>query len=268
VDVYVHLAVGGLTGLAQESDIDRIHSNEQNIIASEQILSNKIIQIQAQSKAILTSLKDQSTKISSLYNDELAIKKALKDLLADTSNTMNQLNMVVTSIEILSDISIEVNAIFATIDLLPQLVNELHDALLAISTQALTEKIVPAEDISAKIPIHRRESIQSCKIMPTIEADAFKLYIYIPEYYNAFQLQHIRTIPYSQSQGDNYNTLNIESDTVASNNQRETFLYNANYCTVQNTVTICDSQMITVHSVPVTCAEALATNNERFFSLP
>jgi septal ring factor EnvC (AmiA/AmiB activator) len=109
-----------LTGLAQESDIDRIHSNEQNIIATEQILSNEIIQIQAQSKAVLTSLKDQSTKISSLYNDELAIKKALKDLLADTSNTMNQLNMVVTSIEILSDVSIEVNAIFATIDLLPQ----------------------------------------------------------------------------------------------------------------------------------------------------
>jgi hypothetical protein len=256
-----------ITGLATEEEISRIQNNEIKLAFAEKLMSEQIMSINSQSKQILSSLQQQSSKISELYNDEMKVKDSLKTLLSDTSDSISKINQIMASLEIFSDVSVEFSTVFAILDLLPYLITDLHDALLSIATQSITEKLIPPEDLSLKVPVHRRQSLLTSTIVPAINADSFVLYINVPEYYSAFNLCHIRTIPFNKMSNNSYNFINLEKPVVAANSLRESFLYDSNICTTQNTVNVCPAELVSIHNTPITCAEAMATGQSKYFYL-
>jgi hypothetical protein len=60
--------------LAPLEDIEILNANEKKILESEQHLTEQVQKIQGQTTSIVDSIKEQNSKISNLYKDEIAVK--------------------------------------------------------------------------------------------------------------------------------------------------------------------------------------------------
>jgi hypothetical protein len=244
-----------LTGLAPKEDIDILNSNEQKILQSEQQLTDRIQQIQSQTANIVDSIKEQNSKVSQLYKDEITVKQTIQSLLQDTDNAVQQLSSLTAALEIYSDVSSEFQGFLTLLNLVPYLVTELKDTVQAITTQTIAESLIPSQEISLKIPNNKRASLLAVEITPFIQANEFLVQMEIPEFLPVFTLYYIKTVPfitvpnqtlYQMHQVINYTPyqiLNPETNLIAVNIDHETFVYKEGICNDQKSITICPNQM-------------------------
>jgi len=251
-----------LTGLASADDIEKLHQNENQILQAENSLSSSVEDIQKTTENIITAIRAQSEKMNTLYTDEKSVKTTLQTLLADSNSALEQIRSLTAAMEIVNDVSIEWSTVFSLIDLMPQLIQDLHDSVSALSSQSITPTILSAESINSKIPYHRRASMLAATISAIIKADKYLLRIEIPEFYPVFTVIAIKTLPISPQGQGSYSQLKLENEFVAMNNEKTTFVYNPAYCHDQKSVTICEPNLITLRHKVTTCSEVLVLRQE------
>jgi len=251
-----------LTGLASSDDIQKLHENEGQILKAENDLSQSVEDIQKKTDDVIQAIRAQSLKMSNLYTDEKQVKTTLQALLADSNNAIEQIRSLTAAIEIQNDVSLEWSTIFSMIDLMPELIQDLHDSVFALSSQTISPNILSTEEITTKVPFHRRASMLSATITGLLKADKYILQITLPEFYPVYTIVAIKTIPISPQGQGTYSQLKIEDEFVAINNEKTTFVYNPAYCSEHNTITICAPNLITLHHKVTTCSETLALQQE------
>ena len=256
-----------ITGLATEEEVEKIHANEQAIVQAENSIIDKIQEIQSQSSSVVQNIQIQNNKLAKLFNDEAEIKTSIKSLLSDTNDALQQISRLTAALEIFSDIDVEYQAFFALLNLVPHLINDVRQSITALTTQSITETLLPAEDLSLKIPRHHRASLLSGQISAAISGDKFLLIVTLPEYLPAFTLYKIRALPFNPTPPDNYNVLKIENDLVAMNNDLDTFIYNPSICITHKTINMCPFHMLAIKHRPTTCSEALVTKEAKYIDL-
>jgi hypothetical protein len=139
------------------------------------------------------------------------------------------------------------------------MVQELRDNILSLSTQSISETMLPATDLGLKIPIHSRASLLAGTITASLDADKFLITITLPEFLPVFTLYKIKVLPFNPSATGIYNILKLQRDTIAVNANHETFYYDESVCFTQKTVTICPTNLLTIKHRPTDCAEVIVT---------
>ena len=66
-----------ITGLASQDELDKVYSNEQQILLAENSVVDRIQAIQSQTTTIVDSIKDQNAKVAALYIDEVQVKSSI-----------------------------------------------------------------------------------------------------------------------------------------------------------------------------------------------
>ena len=66
-----------ITGLASQDELDKVYSNEQQILLAENSVVDRIQAIQSQTTTIVDSIKDQNAKVAALYKDEVQVKSSI-----------------------------------------------------------------------------------------------------------------------------------------------------------------------------------------------
>jgi hypothetical protein len=149
--------------------------------------------------------------------------------------------------EIQSDISIEYAAFSNALSLIPHMLHEIKESLLAVTNQAIYPSLLPAESILRTIPFYSKQSILSATISAVISSKMNTIEISVPEFINPFTVYYIKSIPFAHNTTDRiYATLNLENKYVAVDPAGSTFLYKPEMCTTKNTITMCNPAMIEI----------------------
>ena len=178
-----------------------------------------------------------------------------------------QIQQLTAVLEIFSNVSVEFATFFSMVDLVPYLVMEIKESLTALSSQAITENLLPAEDLSLKIPTCLRTSLLVGQITPKLNADKFLLVITIPQFFPVFTLNQIMTVPFNPLPPNNFQFLRLEDKVVAVNSSHETFFYDPFVCVQHKTITICPFHFLQIEHRQTTCSEALVTDNQDYAGL-
>jgi hypothetical protein len=216
--------------------------------------------ILSQTNAIVDSLKEQSDKLATLYKDETSVKNALSTLLQDENTIMSQLAKIAASLEVMTDVSTELMVFHSTMALIPYMLQDIEDCILAIATQSFCPSLVPEEEIQHLIPIHAKASLLAISISASLTASSYFIDIQIPEFYPAFQVSKVSAIPwYKRVQKDTiiYSVYNMAEPFVAANSQLDVFSFNSEDCTKRNSITVCPPYLINIRTSPATCAQQI-----------
>jgi hypothetical protein len=216
--------------------------------------------ILSQTNAIVDSLKEQSNKLANLYKDETSVKNALSTLLQDENNIMSQLTKIAASLEVMTDVSTEFMVFHSTMNLIPYMLQDIEDCVLAIATQSFFPSLVPEEEIRHLIPIHAKASLLAISVSASLTASSYFIDIQIPEFYPAFQVSKVSAIPwYTRHEKSSiiYSVYNMNEPFVAVNSQLDVFSFHAEACTKRNSITICPPYLIKVQTLPATCPQQI-----------
>ena len=252
-----------VTGLAPYDEVQKLQRNEEQLKAVEEETTKEVKLILSQTNAIIDSLKEQSQKLATLYKDESSVKSALATILQDESNVMAQMSKIAASLEVLTDVSTEFMVFHSTMALIPYMLQDIQECLLAITTQSFFPSLIPQEEIKRLIPIHTTASLLSISAKATMSANAAYIEIKVPEFHPAFQIIKVDTIPFYYGKDPKqfaYGRYDIPFPYVAINSQREMFPFRAADCPAKNSITICSPHAINVHIRPQTCAEELVAD--------
>jgi hypothetical protein len=169
-----------------------------------------------------------------------------------------QIAQLTASMEIQSDISIEYAAFSNALSLIPHMLNEIEESLLAVTNQAIYPSLLPSESILRTIPFYSKQSILSATVSAVISSKMNTIEISVPEFINPFTVYYIKSIPFAHNTTDRiYATLNLENKYVAVDPAGSTFLYKPEMCTTKKTITMCNPAMVEIHKEAQTCVEAL-----------
>jgi hypothetical protein len=164
--------------------------------------------------------------MAKLYSDEAEVKQAIKKVLKEEQDVIMQLAKLTTSMEIQSDISIEYAAFSNALSLIPHMLHEIEESLLAVTNQAIYPSLLPSESILRTIPFYSKQSILSATISAVISSKMNTIEISVPEFINPFTVYYIKSIPFAHNTTDRiYTTLNLENKYVALDPAGSTFLY-------------------------------------------
>ena len=97
-----------------------------------------------------------------------------------------QIAKLTTSMEIQSDISIEYAAFSNALSLIPHMLHEIEESLLAVTNQAIYPSLLPAESILRTIPFYSKQSILSATVSAVISSKMNTIEISVPEFINPF----------------------------------------------------------------------------------
>jgi hypothetical protein len=249
-----------ITGLAPYDQVEKLQRNEEQIQKVQEETTKEVKTILSQTNAIVDSLKEQSDKLATLYKDETSVKSALSTLLQDENNIMSQLAKIAASLEVMTDVSTAFMVFHSTMNLIPYMLQDIEDCILAIATQSFYPSLVPEEEIRHLIPIHAKASLLAISIIASLTASSYFLDIQIPEFYPAFQVSQVSTIPY-YSVIDKYTAVytsyNLAEPFVAVNSQMDVFTFNSEDCTRRNSITVCPPYFIKIRTSPATCAQQI-----------
>jgi hypothetical protein len=81
-------------------------------------------------------------------------------------------------------------------NLIPYMLQDIEDCILAIATQSFYPSLVPEEEIRHLILIHAKASLLAISITASLTASSYFIDIQIPEFYPAFQVSKVSAIPY------------------------------------------------------------------------
>jgi len=165
--------------------------------------------------------------------------------------------------EIQSDISIEYAAFSNALSLIPHMLHEIEESLLAVTNQAIYPSLLPAESILKTIPFYSKQSILSATVSAVISSKMNTIEISVPEFINPFTVYYVKTIPLAHNTTNKiYTTLKLENKYVAVDPAGSTFLYKPETCTTKNTITTCNPSMLEIHKEAQTCIEALMSPSQ------
>jgi len=254
-------------GLATLEQLQNVTDKENEMIKFENQLSAKLKQVNTQTNDILDTIQAQNSKLSTLYTDEVEIKSSIRSLLSDTSNAITLINQLTAALEVYSDVSLEFSTFMSLLDLMPSLIYEIQDSILALTTQSVTSSLIDADTFHKLVPINTRASLLSSHVTAKIQGMKFNIILTTPELHPPFTVYHFYSIPIGPNQNMDYTILNITSPLVAINNMQVTFNYNPHLCPIHNTITICPSHVIRLYSTPINCEQALLVNDNKFYDL-
>jgi hypothetical protein len=201
--------------------------------------------------------------MAKLYSDEAEVKQAIKIVLKEEQDVIMQIAQLTASMEIQSDISIEYAAFSNALSLIPHMLHEIEESLLAVTNQAIYPSLLPAESILRTIPFYSKQSILSATVSAAISSKMNTIEISVPEFINPFTVYYVKSIPFAHNTTDKiYATLKLENKYVAVDPAGSTFLYKPEMCTTKNTVTMCNPAMIEIHKEAQTCIEALMSPSQ------
>ncbi len=201
--------------------------------------------------------------MAKLYSDEAEVKQAIKIVLKEEQDVIMQIAQLTASMEIQSDISIEYAAFSNALSLIPHMLNEIEESLLAVTSQAIYPSLLPSESILKTIPLYSKQSILSATISAKITSKMNMVEISMPEFINPFQVYFVKTIPLAHNTTNRmYATLTLENKYVAVDPAGSTFLYKPETCNTKHTVTTCNPSMLEIHKEAQTCVEALMSPSQ------
>jgi hypothetical protein len=184
-------------------------------------------------------------------------------VLKEEQDVIMQIAQLTASMEIQSDISIEYAAFSTALNLIPHMLHEIEESLLAVSNQAIYPSLLPSESILKTIPFYSKQSILSATISAKLSSKMNTIEISIPEFINPFQVYFVKTIPLAHTTTNRmYATLKLENKYVAVDPAGNTFLYKTEQCNTKNTVTTCNPSTIEIHKEAQTCVEALMSPSQ------
>jgi hypothetical protein len=247
-----------ITGLAPYDQVEKLQRNKEQIQKVQEETTKEVKTILSQTNAIVDSLKEQSDKLATLYKDETSVKNALSTLLQDENNIMSQLAKIAASLEVMTDVSTKFMVFHSTMNLIPYMLQDIEDCILAIATQSFYPSLVPEEEIRHLIPIHAKASLLAISITASLTASSYFIDIQIPEFYPAFQVSKVSAIPY-YTKIDKYTAVysvyNLAEPFVAANSQLDVFTFNSEDCIRRNSITVCPPYLIKIRTSPATCAQ-------------
>jgi len=165
--------------------------------------------------------------------------------------------------EIQSDIYIEYAAFSNALSLIPHMLHEIEESLLAVTNQAIYPSLLPAESILRTIPFYSKQSILSATVSAIISSKMNTIEISVPEFINPFTVYYVKSIPLAHNTTNRiYATLTLENKYVAVDPAGSTFLYKPETCTTKNTITTCNPAMVEIHKEAQTCIEALMSPSQ------
>ncbi len=249
-----------ITGLAPYDQVEKLQRNEEQIQKVQEETTKEVKTILSQTNAIVDSLKEQSNKLANLYKDDTSVKNALSTLLQDENNIMSQLAKIAASLEVMTDVSTEFMVFHSTMNLIPYMLQDIEDCVLAIATQSFFPSLVPEEEIRHLIPIHAKASLLAISVSASLTASSYYIDIQIPEFYPAFQVSKVSAIPWytRDVKGSTiYSVYNINEPFVAVNSQLDVFSFHAEACTKRNSITICPPYLIKIQTLPATCPQQI-----------
>ena len=245
-------------GLASYDDVERLSKNEDKLLETEQRLEDDITTVLDKTNTIIASFTDQSAKLSQLYKSEASIKEALQQVLLDEKDTVNRLNQLIISMEILSDVEVEFSSFASILSLIPTMIDEIADAIDATLSQTVHPSILPSESIKAKIPFETQASIMTPYVRSYMTPAESYIEYRLTEYHMSFTVFHVAALPISHPTAANtYIEFDLTNPFVASNSLAETFIFTHGECNVRRGFTICDPALVRIHTRPRECAEAL-----------
>jgi hypothetical protein len=234
-------AFSDLTGLATQTDLNILNANEEKMRIEEEKTQKELKTIETKTQNIIQIIDEQAIKMAKLYSDEAEVKQAIKKVLKEEQDVIMQIAKLTTSMEIQSDISIEYAAFSNALSLIPHMLHEIEESLLAVTNQAIYPSLLPAESILRTIPFYSKQSILSATISAVISSKMNTIEISVPEFINPFTVYYIKSIPFAHNTTDRiYATLNLENKYVAVDPAGSTFLYKPKMCTTKNTITMCN----------------------------
>jgi hypothetical protein len=251
-------AFSDLTGLATQTDLNILSSNEDKMKMEEEKTQQELKTLETKTQNIIQIIDEQAVKMSKLYSDEAEVKQAIQKVIKDERDVIMQLAQLTTSMEIQSDISIEFSTFTNALTLIPHMLNEIEECLLAVTTQSIYSSLLPTENLLKTIPLYAKQSILSATISATINSKQNTIEISLPEFINPYTVYYIKSIPFAHNTSNRlYTYLHLENQYVAVNPSGNTFLYNPNLCSTKNTISTCNPAMIEIHKEAQTCIEAL-----------
>jgi hypothetical protein len=256
-------AFSDLTGLATQTDLNILNANEEKMRLEEEKTQKELKTIETKTQNIIQIIDEQAVKMAKLYSDEAEVKQAIKIVLKEEQDVIMQIAQLTASMEIQSDISIEYAAFSNALSLIPHMLHEIEESLLAVTNQAIYPSLLPAESILRTIPFYSKQSILSATVSAVISSKMNTIEISVPEFINPFTVYYIKSIPLAHNTTNRiYATLKLENKYVAVDPAGSTFVYKPEMCTTKNTVTMCNPAMIEIHKEAQTCIEALMSPSQ------
>jgi hypothetical protein len=160
----------------------------------------------------------------------------------------------------MTDVSTEFMVFHSTMNLIPYMLQDIEDCVLAIATQSFFPSLVPEEEIRHLIPIHAKASLLAISISASLTASSYYIDIQIPEFYPAFQVSKVSAIPwYSRKEKNSviYSVYNMAEPFVAVNSQLDVFSFHSEACTKRNSITVCPPYLIKIQTLPATCPQQI-----------
>ncbi len=198
-----------ITGLAPYDQVEKLQRNEEQIQKVQEETTKEVKTILSHTNAIVNSLKEQSDKLATLYKDETSVKNALSTLLQDENNIMSQLAKIAASLEVMTDVSTEFMVFHSTMTLIPYMLQDIEDCILAIATQSFYPSLVPEEEIRHLIPIHAKASLLAISVTASLTTSSYFIDIQIPEFYPAFQVSKVSAVPWYSRQDKSFTVYSI-----------------------------------------------------------
>jgi hypothetical protein len=195
-------AFSDLTGLATQTDLNILNANEEKMRIEEEKTQKELKTIETKTQNIIQIIDEQAIKMAKLNSDEAEVKQAIKKVLKEEQDLIMQIAKLTTSMEIQSDISIEYAAFSNALSLIPHMLHEIEESLLAVTNQAIYPSLLPAENILRTIPFYSKQSILSATISAVISSKMNTIEISIPEFINPFTVYYIKSIPFAHNTTD------------------------------------------------------------------
>ncbi len=244
--------------LASYDDVERLSKNENKLLETEQRLESDITTVLDKTNTIIASFTDQSAKLSQLYKSEAFIKEALQQVLMDKKDTVNRLNQLIISMEILSDVEVEFASFASILSLILTMIDEIADAIDATLSQTVHPSILPSKSIKSKIPFETQASIMTPQVRSYMTPAESYIEYRLTEYHMSFTVFHVAALPISHpTAASTYIEFDLTNPFVASNSLAETFIFTHGECNVNLGFTVCDPALVRIHTRPRECAEAL-----------
>ena len=251
------------TGLADETEVEKLKTNEEKLRAAEQHNGEEILRIENRANSIIERMKDQNSKLVQLYNDEQDVGLRLSDVITDTASLHKQLTQIVQSLEILSDVNIEYVTMQGMMQLIPVMLQECRKTL----ESAISDSVSPVE-LATLLQNEklRKASFNHINSAVTTDGENFTIIFRVPEFFPVFHAVRVESLPIHAASNSACYELELRNNLAAINAEGETFLFDPTLCELKAGIAICSTDNIEWHAQPTTCIEALLVSEHK--SLP
>jgi len=248
--------IASITGLVPEEDIEKVSRNEEKLLQKENEIVGEIRKIETKSNKILNAIKEQDKKFNTLYKDEQRLQETLMELLKEETKDVAYLVEITRSLEVLSDVILEFQGFHNQLMLLPLLLEEAEEGLLAVLSQTLYPSLLPEDFMKSHLLDFGSFAFQNPKIKTYMNPEGIFISLTIPEFHPTFTLFRIKGIPFWSK--NSFFEIRPESEFVASNKLGHFFDYEEKGCKHVKNGLLCLQNYFNIRKKPDNCGHELA----------